>query len=247
MTRRSEQIRALAVGEVDVWYTPTTELTQAAIEAQRSLLSREELVRCSRFLTEPLRRDFAIAHAQVRAALSVYVDVPLRDWEFGRTEMGRPFVTSPRGHLLEFSSSHTTGLVSCAVALARDVGVDAEWLGRSPGDMEAIAGRRFAPAEAANVASQAAPERHRRILDFWTLKEAYAKARGLGLSLPFDRFAFQLDGGEVTVAFSPEIEDDADRWCFSRFAPTPVHLIAVAATRQDGAVRFRVRPMVPHQ
>jgi 4'-phosphopantetheinyl transferase len=244
VTTHGGGFRALSEGEVHVWYTPTAELSGASLEAQRTVLSREELVHGSRFVTEALRRDFAVARALVRTALSRYADVPPREWEFGRTDLGRPYVSSPRGSKLEFSVSHTNGLVCCAVAVARDVGVDAEWLERR-GDLEEVARRSFAVSELADIASQPAALRRRRTLELWTLKEAYAKARGVGLSLPFHRFAFDVAGADVRVVFSPDVGDDPRRWCFSRSTPTPVHVMAVAAMRQDGPVRFRACPMVP--
>jgi 4'-phosphopantetheinyl transferase len=241
--RHREHWQGLACGEVHVWYTPTAGLPLSVIAAQQSLLSRDELERCEQFRTETLKRDFAVARALVRAALSLYVDVPPRGWEFGRTELGRPFVATPAGQGLAFSLSHTIGLVACAVAAGRDVGVDAEWLNR-PCDLESIVERCFSRAEAADVALQGPSQRRRRVLEFWTLKEAYAKARGLGLALPFDGLAFQL-GQAVRASFSPAVKDNADRWCFGRFTVTPEYLVAVAATRHSQPVRFRVQAMLP--
>ena len=52
---------------------------------------------------------------------------------------------------LEFSLSHTRGLVVCAVALRDAVGVDVEWAGRESAPLE-LARRFFAPAEAERLA-----------------------------------------------------------------------------------------------
>ena len=222
-----------------MWYTPTAELSGAALEEHRAVLSREELVQRSRFIPGALPRDFTAARALVRTTLSRYADVPPREWKFGRTARGRPYVSSPRGSLLEFSLSHTNGLVCCGVAVARDVGVDAEWLERR-GDLETVARRSFAASELADVASQPAALRRRRTLEIWTLKEAYAKARGLGLSLPLNRFALDAVGADGRVVFSPDVGADPRRWCFSQSMPTPAHVMAIAATRQTDQVQFRV-------
>ncbi|MGN5376800.1 4'-phosphopantetheinyl transferase family protein [Streptomyces lasalocidi] len=72
------------------------------------------------------------------------------------------------------------------------IGVDVEGLGREPRALETIL-TTFAPEEQ-RWAAEAPPgrERERRVLRLWTLKEAYSKARGLGLGLPFDEFSFSL-------------------------------------------------------
>ena len=48
-----------------------------------------------------------------------------------------------------------------------------------------------------------AAEHPARFFTYWSLKEAYIKARGLGLAIPLGAFTFRLDGGghsEIAVA-----------------------------------------------
>jgi 4'-phosphopantetheinyl transferase len=75
--------------------------------------------------------------------------------------------------------------------------------------------------------------------DYWTLKEAYLKARGFGLSLPIEAITFSWPSGiphfgPVAVSFAPEINDDPQTWQLERFNPTTRHRIAVAVRRPVG-------------
>jgi 4'-phosphopantetheinyl transferase len=58
----------------------------------------------------------------------------------------------------------------------------------------ADAGQFFALDELTQLSMLQGDAQARRFFDFWTLKESYIKARGMGLSLPLDQFAFDLRG-----------------------------------------------------
>jgi 4'-phosphopantetheinyl transferase len=108
------------------------------------------------------------------------------------------------------------------------VGVDVENTRREIDTLK-LAERYFAPSEAADLRGLAASSRQERFFEYWTLKEAYAKARGMGMSLPFDRFSFELTPGQPPrVSFSPALRDNAENWQFELGTPTEQHRLGVA-------------------
>ena len=67
-----------------------------------------------------------------------------------------------------------------------------------------------------------------RFFSYWTLKEAYVKARGLGLSLPLEAVSFDVGGGDIAVTIDPSLHDDGRDWQFEQWTPTERHIVAVA-------------------
>jgi 4'-phosphopantetheinyl transferase len=163
--------------------------------------------------------------------------MPPTAWHWREGERGRPEIASPDTRL-HFNLAHSAGLVVCAVAWNREVGVDVEDLARRPVDWNVVP-RYCAPHEIADIGSQNG-QWHDRFLRYWTLKEAYLKARGLGISVPLEQISFQIEGERARIAFSGSLGDSDARWTFRLDQPTDRHLIAVAAWAGDGPAPPRI-------
>lgn len=214
------------------------ELPSALVARLRLHLPEEELARHDRFRHEGAAGEYLVARALVREALSAWTGVEPAAWRFDANEHGRPYVTVPAlDPPLHFNLSHTRGRVVLAIGRDPWVGVDVEPLDRRV-DVLPIVDRFFSADEAA--ALRALPEdQHRdRFLALWTLKEAYIKARGMGLAIPLGDFSFAPDDDPVRIAFAPALADEPDAWRFHRVDLDGRHRLAVAAKVPALSVRF---------
>jgi 4'-phosphopantetheinyl transferase len=198
--------------------------------AQLELLSSDELQRLERFRTPELQRRYLTTRALVRTVLSRYVPVPPREWVFAASSQGRPLIQHPpdAAASLRFNISHTERLVALLVGWGREVGLDVEqWTRRAPLE---VANRFFAASEWQALAGLPPVDRASRFWDYWTLKESYIKARGLGLSIPLDRFSFEFDADDrIMLGVDPVLGDSAGRWQFWQFDLPGQHRMAVCA------------------
>jgi 4'-phosphopantetheinyl transferase len=195
------------------------------IELFGGLLSPDERERQARPTVEKRRREVLLTRALVRSVLSGYAGVDPLAWRFGAGEHGRPYVEGPVP--VEFNLSHTEGMIVCLVADVPMPGVDVEFMPRR-GQLEDVAEHFFAVPERAALRAVPEEEKRHRFFTYWTLKEAYIKARGSGLTLPLDAFWFDLGGEEPAIGFDSRIEDDPAAWRFQSFALSPDHLCGVA-------------------
>ena len=230
-----QQPIALTKSETHVWMVfPDTVRDPALLRSYHELMCAEEQVQQQRFRFEKGRHEYLVTRALVRTVLSRYADVDPRDWRFSKNYYGRPAIASPLGlPPLRFNLSHTDGLIVCLVGLEREIGIDVENLER-PGETIEIADRFFSPIEATTLRAQPVASQHYRFFEYWTLKESYIKARGMGVSLPLEQFSFLLHPGQpVRIAFDPRMQDDPESWQFNQFRPSPQHLMAVGIRRKD--------------
>lgn len=209
--------------------------------AYEALMTPEERQRRDRFVFEKGRREYLLTRALVRTTLSRYAEVPAGDWRFIAAKHGKPEIASPPGfEWLRFNLSHSGGLVTCAVCRDRDVGVDVEDTERSSATQD-IATRFFASTEVAALSALPNVAQRQRFFIYWTLKESYIKARGLGLALPLKKFAFVLDNdGTISISIDQTLGDNPEAWQFHLWRPTRQHQGAAAIRKGVGAVPLHI-------
>jgi 4'-phosphopantetheinyl transferase len=200
-----------------------------ALEACEAVLSNDERHRAERFVFERHRVQYILAHGLLRFALSeAEPEIAPSAWCFATGRHGRPFVATPAtSTALHFSLSHTEGCVACIVSEHEAVGVDVEQLSPRHALME-TARTAFSPEEIETLRGLEPDDFIARFFDYWTLKEAYLKARGFGLHLPLDRFSMRLDPEGIAIGFKPDVADDPRRWHFTMSSPSSAHRLAVA-------------------
>lgn len=231
----------LAPGEAHLWHVaPEAVRDPALLAACDALMTADERARGARFIPLQVRHRHLVTRALVRRTLSRYADIPPAAWRFVENAHGRPEIDPACGAGgLRFNLSHTDGLIVCLVARELDVGVDVEDTARRLDDAMAIAARFFSPREAAALAAVPEPERLDRFFQYWTLKESYIKARGMGLALPLAAFSFDVDRDPPAIAFEPPIEDDPSAWQFTRVRLGPYALATAIRSRTPVAIRLR--------
>lgn len=247
MMNCGSELRQLAAAQADIWLVAPDSIGADLLRSYEALMDASERGRWERFAVPKPRLIHLVARALLRTTLSRYAGVGPAEWRFTTNDYGRPYIAAPAiGRDLRFNLSHTDGLVAVVVAEGREVGIDVEHrLRRLDTD-------RLAPAvfEASELrAYQSAPEEQRREVFYalWTLKEAYIKARGMGLSLPLDGFAFDISSDPPHIRFNRRCFDDASRWQFRRHSPTPDHAlaVAVAVVAREAPVDIRLVWSVP--
>ena len=145
------------------------------------------------------------------------------DNDFGKSRLTGPFAASK----IEFSLSHTRGMVVLMVTHEYPVGVDVEWLGYSPKSLLQIARLLLSDSEADDLQACEGQERTNRFLSYWTQKEALAKKDGTGLTRSL----------KVSNAISQAQNDRANSACphhFGQLTVSPMHLVSwsIGSNRQ---------------
>lgn len=186
-----------------------------AKDANPAILDATERQRALAFKFNKDRDLYVAAHVFLRQVLSHYAPVSIKDWQFVSNAYGKPAVANPGYGWLQFNLSHTQGMVACAVAYNRAIGVDVEQR-KHLDDLPSLCRHAFSHIEAEAVLSSNIPdERGHRFLCYWTLKEAYVKARGMGLSLPLQEFSFVQGAGQNWLLhYAPSFQNGGKSWQF---------------------------------
>jgi 4'-phosphopantetheinyl transferase len=190
-------------------------------------LSAEERRRGKRFLRPADRQRFIVSHAALRTILGQHLGIPTDRVEMKVGPQGKPALAPAPGlPPLRYNLSHSEGLAMIALVLGREVGLDVERV-RPLGDAGHIVGRYFSPGEQA--AWCALPD-HQRLPAFfrcWTRKEAYLKARGIGLSAGLDRFQVSLGPDEPPrLLWVGDPTDSVARWQMYDVSSEPEYMAA---------------------
>ena len=234
---------ALTLGPTDVHvhYRLFDAVNQEDQDAAMRTISSVERERAGRFVFARDRLSFVIAHALLRQALSTYSAVEPDAWRFLAGRFGKPALAAEFTRVnLHFNLAHTDGLVACVVSHGDRVGIDVKATDRRIQPLE-LARRHFSPREITDLQVCSQDELSVRFVEIWTLKEAYVKAIGMGLSRSLQGFSFRFEG-QSSIHFEASTPTEAP-WAFALFAPSERHRMAVAARRSVAAIRITAWPM----
>lgn len=227
---------------VDIWRVHL-DLPPDPAKRLESTLSSDEAEHAARFHFEKDRSRFILAHGCLRDILARYVRCDPLALKFSTNEYGKPMLVSDSN--LEFNLSHSGRYALVAVVLGRRVGIDVENIRRDI-ELENLARRFFSPGEVAELFSLPAEQRIPAFYNCWTRKEAYIKARGLGLSLPLDVFDVSLSPDEPVILRATRPDSaEADRWILHALAVDREYAGALAVERlsitavRDSTLEFR--------
>lgn len=228
--------------EVRVWHVDTATLFPTADDEARhaAALTAVERTRYDGYRHDADRRMFLAGRVMARALVGRALGVAPDAWQWREGPRGRPEVAAP-ATTVRFNLAHSAGLVACAMADGRAVGVDVEHLDRRPVDHHLVT-RYCAPDEVRDIEAHGAAW-HDRFLLYWTLKEAYLKARGLGIAVTLADISFAIDHGPPRVTFRQALAGTDDRWQFTLARPAPRHLMAVAVSMERAAPTVTIAPL----
>lgn len=213
---------------VTVWLCPPGQWTaQSAQSACLPWLDTTERQRWSRFVFDRDRHVYLVAHGLLRWALSTTMPaIAPSGWRFATDTFGRPGLAGDHdAQGLSFSLSHTRCMTAVAIGKNCEVGIDVETLRETVDGTLRAATTAFAMEERNWLERRSPAECARSILRLWTLKEAYVKARGLGLHLPLEVFSFALDEHRGVHGFRPPTDRrDDGSWYFLEAQPRDCRL-----------------------
>lgn len=217
--------------EVHIWHA-RLDLPEEHIQAFERTLADDERARAIRFHFAKDRRHFTAARGMLRMLLGRYLVREPALLQFRYNQHGKPFLQDNQDNdgenTLRFNVSHSHGLALFAFTRRRDVGVDVEYMQSDRAEM-AIARRFFSPHEVEALCAVPAERQKEAFFSCWTRKEAYVKARGLGLSLNLNLFDVSLAPGEPAALLN--IREPGQRledWSLHNLTPQDGYAAALA-------------------
>jgi len=232
--------------EIYFFYTPVDEIKDNRLKKRyRAAINEEEKTKVDRYVFEKDRHNSLVTRALLRSLLSACTRRDPDSFEFIENEYGKPdlkpgCVKTP----LKFNLSHSSGVTACALALDYEIGVDIENHHRKI-DLN-IADRFFSKSEAEYL--DRCPERDKQkvFFDFWTLKESYIKARGMGLSIGLDKFSFEIGKKNIFINFHKSLKDHQDQWQFFKFSPVKDFTAAISIqTSFNTPLKLHIHKCIP--
>jgi len=192
------------------------------------LLSEEEVGRARRFRFATHRNRFVARRGLLRRLLGRYLQISPKEIGLEYSDYGKPSLATRHNSNLHFNLSHSHDIALFVLTLGRKAGIDVEQIQQDFSDL-AIPERFFTSREATMLRGLPMSQQPEAFFELWVRKEAYVKARGMGLSLPLDSFEVPLGDGEtVKLLQTEQSAAPAAPWTMRALRPAPGYAGALA-------------------
>ena len=208
---------------VDLWFLDLSKIAVDDSEKFTQLLSEKELERAQQFKKN--QHHFLATRALSRKALAHYTGIPPHELQIARTDNGKPFLTNSP-HPLYFNLTHSGNFAALAVTSQGEIGVDIE-IARNRSYLQ-IVERYFHSDEVTQLHNCEETQREQLFYRLWTLKEAFFKATGTGISTGLDKACFSFENNTIAANFSSALNIQKNEWQFYQEFIAAKTVVAVA-------------------
>ncbi|MFO1418432.1 MAG: 4'-phosphopantetheinyl transferase superfamily protein [Methylotetracoccus sp.] len=229
----------LTEGIVHIWRVDLGQLRDTDV-SPADALADEERERGERLRTETLRRRFALSRGLLRCILGRYLQQAPERIRFRYGAQGKPELAEQTRHgTPAFNLSHSRDQWALAIGACGTLGIDIEcW--RPLRALEALAARCLADEEFAVWSRLPADQQGAALFRLWTLKEAFLKGVGCGISVGLRQCAFDPLASPPRLLRCPESLSQspaAKDWSFVELDMAPDCSGAVASDQAITTLR----------
>lgn len=230
----------LAEGVVHVWCANLEPGAEQVAVLQKTLSPSEKQRACS-FRFGRHRRRFTVARGILRVLLGRYLGTAPLGVDISYSDYGKPYLPTKT---IDFNVSHSEEFGLFAFCLGAEIGVDLEKI-RPINDAEGIAARFFSEGEYQRLQQSPSDRRSEAFFACWTLKEAFIKAVGEGLSYGLSEFDVSFVPGQTAGLNSIHgREEEARQWSLHSLFPAPGYSAALAVKGQGWGLSQRQFPPI---
>ncbi len=226
----SADLFSLDCKEIHIWIVQLDQMLSRIPDFIQTL-HPDEIHKAEHFRFKKDRDDYIVARGSLRRILSSYLRMEPSKLCFQYNAYGKPSLSDKFPvDAIHFNVSHSHKIAVFAVARNSNLGIDIEYI-RNGMDWETIAEQYFSIPELKRLQSQVPAKRAETFYEIWTCREAYVKAKGLGLS-----FLELRVEGTINPTVSKVVLDllekgksqEDSNWVLHRFQIGPDYLGAVA-------------------
>lgn len=211
----------------DLWLLDLTDADQLIPPNYAAVLSADDIARSQ--LINRNKSRFLVTRLLLRKTLAHYTGMAPQELNIVRAAGGKPFLANA-ARPLYFNLSHTSAYAILAVSAQADLGVDVETIRTR--DFMNIAQRYFHANEVQQLLACDGAEREALFYRQWTLKEAFFKATGGGISTGLDKVCFTIAAEKITAELSPSLNLLPHSWQFQQRLISPNTWAALACNTE---------------
>jgi 4'-phosphopantetheinyl transferase len=227
----------IAAGEVHLWIADL-DVSKQARRCLAGTLTSPEFERSRRFRYPLLRARFEVLRALRRLVLARYLEGDPATIDFELGPHAKPEIAGEATGGLRFNESASEGRAVYAVTRAAAIGVDVERFREVP-EAERIIEYFATPTEHQMFSALAVADRPRAFIRWWTAKEAFLKATGMGLAGQLDSFSMSFPGREqIRIVGGARANTGRPKWTVLE-QPSREDTYALTVVVQGAVVAFQ--------
>jgi 4'-phosphopantetheinyl transferase len=217
-----------------VWKIPLY-IAESQLPQLLTLLNDEEKNTATRFRFDQHRRRYIASHAALRNILAQQLNTTACKIDIHIQENGKPYIPQTPIH---FNLTHSKDLALLAISYQGDVGIDLEYLKQGTNFL-GIAERFFHPLEVEQLKEMAPKSREKFFYFCWTGKEAYLKAKGVGIANHLKMFSLNfLDWQKLTVLSAEKDLEEFKDWFVYSYQPEERYVSTVVSSATPSSILF---------